>query len=59
MNRYFLIFFMVVGAGDLLYGIFSKDQISVLVGAIILILTIYVARKKGKETKETKDDATP
>jgi positive regulator of sigma E activity len=52
MSRYFVIFFMFVGAGDFLYGIFFKDRISVLVGAIILILAIYVARKQRKETKD-------
>jgi hypothetical protein len=45
MNRFFIVFFMVVGAGDFLYGIFFKDRVSVLVGAIMSILTIYVARK--------------
>jgi len=39
-------------AGDFLYGIFFKDRLSVLVGAIMVILTIYVARKQKKSTKE-------
>ncbi len=51
MNKYFLIFFMIVGVGDFFYGILFKDWISVLVGAIILILTIYVARKRRKTEK--------
>ena len=49
MKKYFLIFFMILGAGDFLYGILSGDQISVLVGSLIMILTIYVARRKNAE----------
>jgi len=52
MNRYFIAFFMIVGVGDFFYGIFFRDRISVLVGAIILILAIYVALKKGKTKKD-------
>ena len=49
MNKYFLVFFMILGAGDFLYGILSGDQISVLVGALIMILTLYIARRKKPE----------
>ncbi|MBW2599750.1 MAG: hypothetical protein JRC60_06680 [Deltaproteobacteria bacterium] len=52
MNKYFIAFFMIVGIGDFFYGIFFKDQISVLVGAIILVLAIYVARRQRKSTKD-------
>ena len=52
MNRYFIAFFMIVGAGDFCYGIFFKDRISVFVGTTILILTIYVARKQRKTGKD-------
>lgn len=49
MKKYFLIFFMILGAGDFLYGILSGDRISVLVGSIIVILTIYIALRKNSE----------
>ena len=49
MKKYFLIFFMILGAGDFLYGILSGDQISVLVGSVIVILSIYIARRKNSE----------
>jgi len=52
MNRYFIAFFMMVGVGDVCYGMFFKDRISVLVGAIILILSVYGARKQKKDTKD-------
>jgi len=52
MNKYFLGFFMIVGVGDLCYGIFFKDRISVLVGGVMVILTIYVARKQRKTEKD-------
>jgi len=51
MNRYFIVFFMIVGVADLLYGIFSGDRISVLVGGGLTILTIYVAWKQRKAQK--------
>lgn len=49
MKKYFLIFFMILGAGDFLYGILSGDQISVLVGSVIVIISIYIARRKKPE----------
>ncbi len=49
MKKYSLIFFMILGIGDFLYGILSGDQISVLVGSVIMILTIYIARRKKPE----------
>lgn len=54
MNRYVLIFFMIAGAGDLLYGIVWEDRISILVGSIIVILTIYIARRRrpGDDTTD-------
>jgi len=54
MNRYVLIFFMIVGVGDLLYGIVCEDRISILVGSIIVILTIYIARRRrpGDDTTD-------
>lgn len=55
MNRFFVIFFMIVGMGDFLYGIFSGDRISILVGGVIIALTIYVARRR----KRTETDTTP
>lgn len=53
MKKYFLIFFMIVGAGDFLYGILATDRISIVMGAVILILSIYIARRKNPD-----DDAT-
>jgi inner membrane protein involved in colicin E2 resistance len=58
MKKYFLIFFMILGAGDFLYGILSGDQISVLVGSLIMILTIHIARRKKPED-DTKGPSPP
>lgn len=52
MNRYFIIFFMIVGVGDFLYGILSGDRISVLVGGFLTVLTIYVAWKQRKNKRD-------
>jgi len=53
MNRYVFILFVLVGMADLLYGIVFKDRISILIGSVITILTIYVARRR-----KTEDDTT-
>lgn len=55
MNRYFIVFFMIVGVADLLYGIFSGDRISIFVGGGLTILTIYVARKQWNQRKNERD----
>jgi inner membrane protein involved in colicin E2 resistance len=49
MKKYFLVFFMILGAGDFLFGILSGDRISVLVGSLIMILTLYIVRRKRPE----------
>jgi hypothetical protein len=41
---------MIAGAGDFFYGIFFEDRISILVGAAMVILAVYFARKKPKDT---------
>ena len=53
MNRYVFVLFVLAGVGDLLYGIVFKDRISILIGSVIAILTIYVARRR-----KTDDDTT-
>jgi len=55
MKKVILIFFMLLGVVDFLYGIFCKDRISIIAGAGIVLITLYIARdmkrgqKKGKE----------
>ncbi|MBN2398429.1 MAG: hypothetical protein JXI32_08605 [Deltaproteobacteria bacterium] len=49
MSKSFLIFFILLGAGDFLYGIFSSDRISIFIGAVIIVLATYVARRKKSD----------
>ncbi len=50
MNKYVFIFFIVFGLIDFLYGIFFHDQLSIVIGPVIIAITIYIARsnKKGE-----------
>ncbi|MBW2599788.1 MAG: hypothetical protein JRC60_06880 [Deltaproteobacteria bacterium] len=49
MNRYLFAFFVVLGVSDFIYGIFFKDRISVLVGALIIFIAFYIANNEKDE----------
>ncbi len=46
MKPFFLIFFIVLGALDFLYGVLYKDQLSVIAGGAIVAITVYIWKKK-------------
>ena len=49
MKIFFLIFFIVLGALDFLYGLLYKDQLSIMAGGAIVVITIFIWKKKKKE----------
>ena len=51
MRKYFLIFFMILGAADSAYGLWSKDSISILIGGIMIFIAFSIM-KKGKQGKK-------
>ena len=53
MSKYFLIFFMILGAADFAYGLWSKDRISILIGGIMVFIAFSIM-KKGKQGKKDK-----
>jgi len=53
MSKYFLIFFMILGAADFAYGLWSKDRISILIGGIMIFIAFSIM-KKGKQGKKDK-----
>jgi inner membrane protein involved in colicin E2 resistance len=55
MKKYILILFIVLGIIDFLYGIFSGDRISIIAGAGIVLITLYIARDMNKGQKKGKD----
>ena len=55
MKKYILILLIVLGIADFLYGIFYKDRISIIAGAGIVLITLYIARDTKKEKKKVKD----
>lgn len=52
MYKYVLIFFMVLGAADLIYGLSRGDKISVLMGGIMVFIAASILHKKYKEEKK-------
>jgi hypothetical protein len=48
MRKFFLPFFMVLGALDLFYGVAFGDRISMIAGGAIVAITIYIWKTKGK-----------
>jgi hypothetical protein len=46
MKVFFLIFFIGLGALDLLYGVLYKDKLSVMAGGAIVAITVYIWKKK-------------
>jgi hypothetical protein len=46
MKPLFLIFFIVLGALDFLYGLLYKDQLSIMAGGAIVVITVFIWRKK-------------
>ncbi|HPQ43226.1 MAG TPA: hypothetical protein PKZ42_03280 [Syntrophales bacterium] len=53
MNQYVLIFFMILGVADFAYGLWSKDRISILIGAVMVFIAFSIMRK-GRREKEKK-----
>jgi hypothetical protein len=52
LHRYFLGFFMILGAADLVYGFLKGDNISVLIGGLMVFITFSILRKKIQEDKK-------
>ncbi len=47
---------MVLGAVDLIYGLYRGDRISVLMGGIMIFIAASILHKKYKEGKKEKKD---
>ena len=47
MKPFFLIFFIIIGALDFLYGLLFKDQVSIIAGGAIVAITVYIWKKKA------------
>lgn len=48
MNKYVLIFFVAFGLIDFLYGLFYHDQLSTVIGPVIIAITMYIALRDKK-----------
>ncbi len=54
MNKPFLIFFLILGAADFIYGLYSGDRISILIGGIMVFIGFSVMRKNKKKEKDSR-----
>jgi len=48
MKKFFLPFFIVLGALDFVYGVVTGDRISIIAGGAIVAIIIYIWKKKGR-----------
>jgi hypothetical protein len=46
MNKFVLVFFIVLGALDFVYGVATGDRISIIVGGAIVAITLYIGKAK-------------
>jgi hypothetical protein len=59
MSKYFLIFFMLLGAADFSYGLYRGDRISLLVGGIMVFIGFSIMRKAKQEEKNDSSEKKP
>jgi hypothetical protein len=59
MKKYFPIFFMILGAADFVYGLWSGDRISLLIGGIIIFIAVSIIRKGKQEEKNDSSEKKP
>ena len=49
MKKFVIAFFIALGALDFLYGVIFGDRISVIAGAAIVAITLYILKTRGKD----------
>jgi hypothetical protein len=59
MKKYIPIFFMILGAADFIYGLWSGDRISLLIGGIIIFIAVSIIRKGQQEEKNDSSEKKP
>lgn len=59
MKKYIPIFFMILGAADFIYGLYSGDRISLLIGGIIIFIAVSIIRKAKREENNDSSEKKP
>lgn len=59
MSKYFLIFFMLLGAADFGYGLWSGDRISLLIGGIMIFIGFSIMKKDREKAKKDASEEKP
>ncbi|MBW2558114.1 MAG: hypothetical protein JRD69_04650 [Deltaproteobacteria bacterium] len=54
MNKLFLIFFVILGAADFIYGLYIGDRISLLIGGVMVFIGFSVIRRDKKKEKDSR-----
>ena len=47
MKKLVIAFFLILGTLDFIYGVIFRDNVSIIAGAAIVAITIYIVRKKS------------
>ena len=47
MNKIVFILFLGLGLGDFTYGLYTGDEVSMVVGPLIVGITVYIAWSKN------------
>jgi hypothetical protein len=50
---------MILGAADFIYGLWSGDRISLLIGGIIIFIAVSIIRKGKQEEKNDSSEKKP
>jgi inner membrane protein involved in colicin E2 resistance len=59
MKKVILILLIVLGIADFLYGIFYQDRISIIAGAGIVLIALYITKAKTSATAHLDLDRLP
>jgi hypothetical protein len=52
MRKYLLIFFLVFGVADMLYGLHRNDGISMVIGGVMAVIAFMLLKKEKAGNKE-------
>jgi inner membrane protein involved in colicin E2 resistance len=46
MKKYAIIIFLILGIFDIIYGILTGDKISLFIGGLMVVISLYVVKKE-------------
>jgi len=52
VRKYLLIFFLIFGVADMLYGLYRNDGISMVIGGVMAVIAFTLLKKEKTEKTE-------